>query len=301
MAKSGSDRLIGERRGIKRSYWRDFYHRLLTTSWTRFLFGFVAIYLCINIGFACAYYVGGDCVSGVGTNRFGDLFFFSIETFSTIGYGGMAPSTTYAHSIASLEAIIGTIASAILTGLTFAKFARPSARVLFSNQVLITEFEGRPALMLRMANERANQIVEASLRLTVVLKKMSASEEDFRYLVDLKLRRSETPVFALSWTAVHFIDEDSPLWGFSKVELERHLMSLIASFMGTDEDFNHTVHARHVYLPEDFDYGRRFVDIISFDESGLRVVDYSLFHETKPHSLSRKNSHQGLDSESKNS
>jgi inward rectifier potassium channel len=258
----------------------DIYHSLISRSWKRLLFLVGAVYVSANLLFAALYSLGGDCVTGA--HSFGDLFFFSVHTMSTIGYGTMSPQTTYANLLVTAQAFGGTLFVALVTGLVFAKFSRPTARVMWSRNVVVFERGGKRLLHFRMANERANQIVEAQLRVAMARNEVTPDGERQRRFYDLKLQRERNVLFLLSWTGVHEIDPSSPLYGLTVDEMRAQTMQLICSIIGIDETFSQQVHSRHSYVADDFVFDKRFADILGTDEDGTRFVDYSRWDELVP-------------------
>ncbi|MDB4969932.1 MAG: Kef-type transport system protein [Myxococcales bacterium] len=271
---------VVERRNVRRAVLSDLYHVLIDRDWTRLLGLLAAFYTVANLTFACLYMLGGDCISGAVSFR--DHFFFSVHTLSTIGYGTMAPRTTYANVLVAIQAFLGTLFLAVTTGLVFAKFSRPTARVMWSSKAIIVERDGKKLLMFRMANERANQIVEATLRAAVARTEVTSDGERMRRFQDLTLERDRNIVFVLSWTAMHVIDEKSPLYGLTVEAMKAQSLQLICSLVGTDETFSQQVHSRNSYNPEDFVWDQRFADIIGTNPDGTRYVDYALFHDLVP-------------------
>jgi inward rectifier potassium channel len=269
-----------ERRNIGSAPLADLYHSLIARSWGRLLGLMAAVYLTANLLYACLYRLGGDCIAGA--TSFKDLFFFSVETLSTIGYGTMAPKTTYAHILVTFQAFSGTLFVALVTGLVFAKFSRPTARVMWSKNVVFIERGGKRLLQFRLANARANQIVEAQMRVAMARTEFSPDGERMRRFHDLVLQRDRNVIFVLTWTVVHEIDAKSPLHGLTLEEMKAQSLQLIASVIGLDETFSQQVHARHSYEPDDFAYDMRFADIIGLDADGLRYVDYARFDELVP-------------------
>jgi len=267
--------------GLEEGRWRDAYHRLLTMPWHRF-FGLVLLgYLVVNGCFALGYFSLGDALENADPGSFLDCFFFSVQTLATIGYGRIAPRTLGANALVTLEALLGMIGLAVTTGLVFARFSRPTARVLFSKVAVVTTWEGTPSLMFRMANARGNQIVEARLKLTLIRSEITAEGQQVRRLHDLRLLRSEHAAFALTWSAIHPIDAASPLHGADAESLRASMSDLIVSLTGIDEGLSQTIHARHGYGPEDLRFGARFADILTSDH-GQSLVDYTRFHEVVP-------------------
>ncbi|MBE9033970.1 ion channel [aff. Roholtiella sp. LEGE 12411] len=268
--------------GVWYSYWRDPYHLLLTIPWTAFLALIAVLYVATNTLFALAYLAGGDCIENARPGYFLDAFFFSVQTLASIGYGAMYPKTTYANTIVTIEAMAGLVGIAVMTGLAFARFSRPTARVLFSHVAVITPHEGVPTLMFRAANERRNQILEAQMRVYLMRDEVTVEGQFMRRFHDLKLLRSQTPSFMLSWSAMHPIDEYSPLYGMTPESLIQTKTTLVISLSGIDETVAQVVHARHHYSANDILWNYRFVDIIHYTDEGHRYIDYNEFHDILP-------------------
>lgn len=268
------------RLGQKQGHGDDLYHFLLVASWARVLGLVAAVYLGLNLAFACVYTAGGDCIANA--SSFADRFFFSVQTFSTIGYGVMAPKTPFASVVVTLEAFVGLIMVAMATGLMFAKFSRPTARVLFSDKMVIAKRNGRPTLMLRMANERGNDVIEASFRVTVLKAEVTAEGEYNRRLFDLPLVRSDTPLFTVTFTAFHVIDDASPIRGETAASLCDGQVRFIVTVTGLDSTFATTIHARHVYEAHDVVFDVRFADVISNTPDGRMQIDFTKFHDVLP-------------------
>ncbi|NET32663.1 MAG: ATP-sensitive inward rectifier potassium channel 10 [Cyanothece sp. SIO1E1] len=265
------------------SQWTDLYHDLLTIPWPQF-FGLVGlVYFAINFIFTLAYLIGGDCIENAQPGSFIDAFSFSVQTMATIGYGAMYPHTLYAHILVTFEVLIGLLAVAMATSLLFARFSRPTARVLFSHTAIVCPYCHTPTLMFRIANQRNNWIVEAQVRVSVLLPaELTPEGHSMRRLCDLKLIRAQTPVLALTWTVMHTIDETSPLYGIDAATFAQWDSQVIVSLTGLDETLSQTIHARYVYLPEQLAWNMRFVDVLSTAPNGNRVIDYNHFHDVMP-------------------
>ncbi len=268
------------RLGIERRSFSDAYHGLLKTSWPRLIGLLLLLYVGVNALFALLYLVTGGGIENARPGSFRDAFFFSVQTMATIGYGKMTPASVAANSLVTMEAATGMLGLSVGAGLMFAKFSRPTARVLFSRVALITTYEGHQSLVFRMANERANEITSAQIRLVLLRAEVTAEGESIRRLHDLPLRRSEHPIFFLTWTAVHRIDEHSPLYGATPEMLRAQQVSIICSLTGLDDTFAQTIYARHAYDAEDLVWNERFTDVLSRGEDGRLIVDYTKFHET---------------------
>jgi inward rectifier potassium channel len=277
---SSQPNLPVERRNVRRAILSDLYHSLIARPWLNLLGLLVGVYLTVNLVFTGLYMLGGDCI--IGAHRFIDYYFFSVQTLSTIGYGTMVPGTYYAHAIVTAQAFSGILFIAITTGLVFAKFSRPTARVMWSQKAVIFHRGNRRLLQFRLANERANQIVEARVRVALARNETTEDGERLRRFYDLKLERESSILFVLSWTVIHEIDAHSPLHGASHDDLVKQSAQLICSVVGTDETFSQQVHSRFAYSPEDIVYDQRFADIIGNNPDGTRFVDYARFHDVVP-------------------
>ncbi len=268
--------------GAPYSSWRDPYHLSLTISWPGFLVLIILAYLAANAFFALAYLAGGDCVENARPGSFLDAFFFSVQTMATIGYGKMAPRTVYAHSLVTVEALIGLLGISIATGLMFARFSRPTARVIFSQVAVIAPYEGLPTLMFRTANQRHNQILEAQMRVSLLQDEVTTEGHYMRRFYELKLVRSRTPAFALTWTVMHPIDEKSPFYGATADSLAQANATISITLTGLDETVSQTVNARHTFSIRELLWDMRFVDIFYITPDGQRSIDYTRFHDVLP-------------------
>ncbi|MEH1842462.1 MAG: ion channel [Nostoc sp.] len=268
--------------GAWHSYWRDPYHLLLTIPWTGFLILICTFYVTINALFALAYLIGGDCIANARPGSFLDVFFFSVQTLASIGYGAMYPKTTYANIIVTIEAMIGLVGIAVMTGLAFARFSRPTARVLFSRVAVITPHNAMPTLIFRSANQRRNTILEAQMRVYLMRDDVTSEGQFMRRFYDLQLVSNQTPSFTLSWSIMHVIDEFSPLYGMTPESLTQTNTTMIVSLSGIDETVAQVVHARHTYGANEILWNNRFVDIFHHTPSGDRYIDYNRFHDVLP-------------------
>ncbi|MBE9185047.1 ATP-sensitive inward rectifier potassium channel 10 [Microcoleus sp. LEGE 07076] len=268
--------------GLPRLHFSDLYHKLLTLSWPQFFILICLSYAVTNSLFAFAYLAGGDCIANARPGSFKDAFYFSVQTMATIGYGAMYPRTEYANTMVAIEAFFGLWGVAMVTGLAFSKFSRPTARVIFSRVAVIAPFNGVPTLMYRAGNQRFNQILEAQQKATLILDKVTSEGEYMRRFYDLQLVRSQSPIFALTWTVMHPIDENSPLYQLTALDLSEQQAEIIITLMGIDETVSQTINARHSFVASEIMWNMRFVDIILRTPDGGRVVDYTRFHDVKP-------------------
>lgn len=268
--------------GLRRPWFGDLYHRTLRLSWCGFLLGGVALYLGANALFALLYLLQPGAIAHARAGAFADAFFFSIQTMATIGYGQLVPATLYANLIVTIETATGLMFLALATGLVFARFSRPTARILFSRVAVIGPNDGRPTLSFRAANERRNQILQAEVAVTLLRDERTAEGVMIRRFYELKLNRYRSPVLAMTFTVMHEIDRDSPLYGATAASLDAENAELVVTASGIDETIAQRVHARTSYLPDEILWNRRFVDVIGWTEDGRRVIDYRRFHDTVP-------------------
>ncbi|MEM9071286.1 MAG: low temperature requirement protein A [Myxococcota bacterium] len=268
------------RKGTPAELRRDLYFYFMEGSWFRVFIGFALIFVFVNLIFAGLLMLEPGAVEGASPRSFADAFFFSVHTISTIGYGTMSPGTTYGDLIVTLEAAVGMIGVAIVTGLVFSKASRPKASVLFSRCAVLTTMNGRRTLSFRVGNARGNEVVDASMAVTVIKDELSPEGHHFRRIHDLKLKRDRQPMFVLSWAVFHEIDEESPLCDVNWEDPEESLMGIIITLTGHDGTYGQTIYARHMYYAEDLRVGHRFVDVISQLDDGRLMIDYTKFHDT---------------------
>jgi inward rectifier potassium channel len=207
-----------------------------------------------------------------------------VQTVATIGYGVMHPQSLYGNLVMTLETSFGLIGFAVLTGLIFARFSRPTSRILFSDVAVITRHNGVPTLMFRCANQRLNQILEASVGVTMLRDEVSSEGRRIRRFHDLKLLRQRTPVFALTWTVMHPIDADSPIHGMTQRAMEDEEVEIVVVLTGVDETFAQPIQARHSFLAAEILWHHNFVDILTLLEDGRAAIDYGRFHDVVPDS-----------------
>ncbi len=260
----------------------DFYLYWMTCSWPLLLLQIAGAFFFANGLYAIGYFLAGGIENA---HSFADVYFFSVETMSTIGYGKMAPNGLIANILVSFEALTGLLAFALVTGLIFAKFSRPTARVRFSRYAVISRRDGVPSLMFRMANVRANQIVEAQIHLVFSRIEMTSEGEEIRRFYDLDLVRYRNAIFAYSWTATHPILPGSPLYGATPESLAASTSWIVVSLTGLDETLSQTIHARHYYGDEDIRLGARLTDIMSRLPDGSFALDFAKFDDIEPASL----------------
>lgn len=259
---------------------QDLYHFVLTRPWWQFFGITTALYLAINGVFSLLYLIIPGSITNARAGSFEDAFYFSVQTMSTIGYGGMVPATRTAHLFVILEAISGMLFMALVTGITYAKFARPTSRVLFTDKAVIGTRDGQPLLMFRMANFRHNVVTEAKLRVNLLVTEVSSEGEMLRRFYEIPLIRSETSLFSLTWIAMHPITPSSPFYGDEALDrLKTQEAEIFLSLTGLDGTLVQTIHASYRYGLKDLVWGARFADVMTTLKDGTRVLDYTHFHD----------------------
>jgi inward rectifier potassium channel len=278
VVRFGGREIIAE--GLRLNFWADISHRCMTASWPAFIGGAALIFVAFNAVFAVFYWIGDQPISNVPDRAYIDYLYFSIETLSTAGYGDMHPQTHYGHFIATVELFTGIFSMSLMTGLIFARFSRPNARLLFADHPVISSHEGEPTLMVRLANERHNIIGNATAKLWLLRNVVSKEGQSLRRFFELPLVRNEHPALALSWTLYHVLDEKSPLYGLNENDYDALNVSLVVVVTGYDVVAAQTIHARRSYDHTDIRFGQRYADILDTLEDGRLRIDYGKFHET---------------------
>ena len=273
--------------GEQRALWRDLYHNFLRMPWPASLALIAAGFFAVNIVFATVYVLIGG-VDNMPAGSFWNALVFSVETLGTIGYGVMSPKSVPAEIVMMIEAVTGLIVTALATGLVFTKFARATARVAFTTNMVITPFEGKPTLMFRIGNRRANVIVQAQLSVTVSLTRTTQEGETFYKMHDLKLVRDHMAGMGRGWVVMHVIDETSPLYGMDAAALKAAEAEVQVSMTGLDDVTMQTVHSMHIYEDDKIKFGHRFEDTLRpLQGTQDYVLDLRQFDVTVPESTPR--------------
>ena len=274
-------------RGADSGRWTDVYHQILTMSWGAFLAALAALFIALNVVFALLYTVDAHALTNVPADDFRDAFIFSVATFGVQTITGashisMSANDDYAAAIVMIEAFTGILYLGMVTAIMFARFSRPFARILFSKVAIIADFDGVPTLMFRAANQRGNRILDAAVSVSLAREATSKEGLTMRRFDELTLMRSRSPLFALSWTIMHRIDDASPLRGIKFEEMCEKDFEILILLSGTDETLADIIYARHSYTPADFRWNHKFVDVLSIAPTGHRIVDLTRFHDTEP-------------------
>jgi inward rectifier potassium channel len=274
IGKDGSFNVLRRGVGIRD---KGFYLHLMSSSWPWFLIQVGLAYTAANVAFAAVYYwIGVEWLVGAphqtALDAFLGAFFFSVQTFTTVGYGHIAPSGILASSVAALEAMTGLLGFAIGTGLVYGRFSRPSARLVFSRQMVVAPFNDGRALMFRIANGRPNVLME--LEATVILMTVEDGPDGLkRKFTSVALEREKVYFLPLTWTVVHQIDENSPLQGIGPEQLRRLQAEFLILIKAFDDTFSQSVHGRYSYTFEEIEWDSRFLPAFDVNTEGDMVLD----------------------------
>jgi inward rectifier potassium channel len=279
VVRLGGREIVAE--GLQLNFWADISHRCMTASWPAFIAGAALVFVLFNTIFGFFYWLGDNPVSNVKHSDYIDYLYFSIETLSTAGYGDMHPQTHYGHFIATVELFTGIFSMSVMTGLVFNRFSRPRARLLFANNPVISTREGKPTLMVRIANERHNIIGNATARVWLLANVVNGDGHALRRFTELSLEKNEHPALALTWTLFHVLDEKSPLNNLDADAMKTASVSLVVVVSGYVVVAAQTVHARKSYDHTDIRFNQRYADILEELEGGRVRIDYGRFHETE--------------------
>jgi inward rectifier potassium channel len=268
--------------GIAPAVLQDLFHYFMTVGWPQLFGTFGAFFLAFDVLFGWIYYLVPGCIANLNPPGFAGAFFFSVETLATVGYGDMHPQTLYGHVVAMLEIFVGLMSLALITGIMFARFSRPRARFLFARNAVVRPLDGKRTLMFRAANERQNVVQEASAQLRMLRHEVTREGFRIRRITDLPLVRSQHPMFVISWTIMHVIDDASPLKDATEQSLHDSAAIFILSVTGTDETTGQVLMARAEYQSEDIRWNETFRDILEVAEDGTAHIDYGKFHDIEP-------------------
>jgi inward rectifier potassium channel len=268
--------------GAQRFDLRDPYHLAVSLRWPHFAVVLIGVWLAINVVFALLYLLSPGDVASARPGSFTDVFFFSIETLATVGYGVMAPATLYGHIVSSAEIVTGMAFTAIVTGLLFVRFSRPKAKILYADDAVVTTHNGKPTLMLRLANARTSIMTGANARVFTLLVETTTEGTTFRRVHDLLLLQSYLPVFLMPWTLIHVIDESSPLHGYDAESLAAADARIFMTLEARDQALAALVQDLKSYPAAHIRFGMHFADTVTFDESGTVTADLSRISLLEP-------------------
>ncbi len=276
--KDGSSNV--NRKGLPFFRTSDTYNSLITMSWRKFIGIVFTGYLIINAFFATVYLtIGVENLHGIqGVNKVGhffDAFFFSAQTVSTVGYGHIYPVGILTSSVAAFESMLGLLAFALATGLLYGRFSRPYAKIIYSNKILVSPYQNGTGLMFRMANYRRNQLIELEVQLLLSLNVEEAGKKVRKFL-NLELERSRIQLLTLSWTVVHPVVKESPIYGLNLEDLKKGNAEFLVMIKAFDDTFSQTVHSRTSYHHGEIVWGAKFVPVFAPDEKGILTLDLGL-------------------------
>lgn len=272
-----------ERTGLSFFQSLNLYHSLLTMSWTWFYLTLLLGYIGINALFAGAFMLcGPEGLSGFEgaevAERWLSAFFFSVQTFTTVGYGTISPANVQANILAAFDAFVGLVGFALATGLLFARFSRPTAKILHSRHGLIAPYRDISAFMFRIVNQRKSQLIEVEVQV-IYTRLVERKGERRREYHQLRLERERVAFFPLHWTVVHPIDEESPLWGITEEEFHATMSEFLVLLSATDDTFSQVVYSRSSYRHDEVIWNARFADPFRMREDGTIGVDLNRMHE----------------------
>jgi inward rectifier potassium channel len=263
---------------------RDIYLNLLNMTWARFAVFTLGFYLVLNLVFTGLYFLTGfeNIINmpkeGLGI-QFLNAFFFSVQTITTVGYGVLSPGNVPTSIVAAIESTFGWLVFAMLSGMLYGRFSKPSAKIAYSEHMIIAPLKGINTLQARVANKRSNNIIDIEAKMLLMLTQKNKSGEYIRQFYNLKLEISSTQFFPLSWTLVHPIDDNSPLSGKTAKDLEKMHAEVIVSLRGHDETYNQHVHSRRSYLYDQMIWNARFRKAFFVNEDGSTVLDLDLISD----------------------
>jgi len=267
--------------GSRRTHIRDLHHMFLRTTWPRAVVAIVVAYLGLNVVFGIAYAV----IGGIANARPGSLvdgFAFSIQTMGTIGYGFMYPMTPAANLVVTFESVTSMVVTALATGLLFSKFSILRPRLAFSRQAVIGPMDGVPTLMVRIGNERGNQVLEAQIRMEIYRTERTREGKTFYRLIELVMTRNRAPALSSAWNAMHPITAESPLFGLTPESYKTSEIELIVSVAGIDDTSMQPVLAIKRYEDHEIVWGAEHADVITVEDDGTITFHLDRFHEVRP-------------------
>jgi inward rectifier potassium channel len=264
-------------------FWQSLsaYHFVLNLTWPRFLAYVAAAYLVANALFACAYVACGPGALSEGSG-FANAFFFSVDTMATIGYGSVSPASTAANVLVTIESLVYLLGFSLIAGVVFARFARPAAQVVFSRVAVIAPYRDKRAFMFRVVNQKSAELVQLEAKVMLARRKKGSATSAEREFIPLRLERERVVFFPLTWTVVHPIDEQSPLFGKSEEDLRAVDGEFLILLNAFDETFSQTVHTRSSYRAEEVLWGAKFRSVFNPpDEDGTISVDIRKLHDVE--------------------
>ena len=281
MNKDGSSNV--QRAGLRIYESTNFFHELITMPWLKFFILVFLSYVFVNFLFAFVYFlIDPDHIGGMiyttQFEKFKEIFFFSAQSLTTVGYGRLNPTSTFNSSIAAIESLTGLLGFALATGLLYGRFSRPVAKILFSKNALIAPYKGYTAFMIRIANKNRSELLDPEA--TIVMSYIGIENENkLRKFSNLKLELTHVTLLTMSWTIVHPIDEESPMYNWTPAEYEKREVEFLVLLKAYEETFAQTVHTRSSYRAEEIVFGAKFLPILKPGENNSVTVELNRINE----------------------
>ena len=257
----------------------DLYHTVLQLSWLEFNFLFMLVFFCINLIFGFLYWLSPDSIGGINNPSYFNYFFFSVHTLATIGYGNMFPQTLLSNVLVTFETMVGLLSLGLFAAVSFSRLSLPRSLIAFSDKAVVTNHNGKPTLMIRLANNRGNSVIDAQIALSLFKQETTSEGSSMMRIYDLKLVRNTSPLLLLTWLVMHTIDEESPLYGLNEDVLQQGELILLATVTGLDETLSQTIHAKTTYQRSNIYWNMRFKDLFKNEvQSKSQFIDLSELH-----------------------
>ena len=254
----------------------DLYHTVLSLTWLRFNFLLILSFVLINLIFGLLYRLSPESIGGISSQSYLNYFFFSVQTLATIGYGNMYPQTMYGNILVTCEAIVGLLSLGLFAAVAFSRLSLPRALIAFSDKAVISNHNGIPTLMIRLANNRNNSVIDAKIVLSLFRQETTSEGSTMMRIYDLNLTRGTSPILLLTWLVMHPIDEKSPLYGITESKLIESGITIVATVTGLDETLSQTIHANTSYQTSDIHWNKRFKDLFKLDShTNSQIIDLS--------------------------
>ncbi len=273
------------KKGGQRGF-RDIFKYMIEISWLRFFGLLFAGYIGMNLVFTIIYYlIGCENIVGIrpdGPPAFIQTFFFSVQTFTTVGYGTLSPTGFPTQSVATIEAFIGFLSFSLATGLAYGRFSRPNSKIIFSDHVLYSKYKDGHSIKIKLANERDNVLLEVTAKLILTMDKVLPNGEIEKHYFRLPLEIDHIELLPFTWTLVHKIDEESPFWGINKKEIYAANPEFLVLLKGFDETFSQHVHTKRSFITSDIKWNQQFSKIFAPNEDGVIEFDVKDINQIKP-------------------
>jgi inward rectifier potassium channel len=239
----------------------DLYHWLLGITWIQFISLVFVSYVVVNTMFAVLYYaIGADKFGGLdvgsGSEKFYQLFFFSAQTLTTVGYGHIYPKSVFPSTVSSIESMLGLMGFALVTGILYGRFSKPKADLQYSNEAVVAPYKDLTGFMFRVANKKQNELIETECQVILAINNTETQRRDFHFL---ELERSKINLLPLTWTVVHPIDDKSPMYGLSELDVKERDGEFIILIKSITDTYFQTVYSRMSYKNSELAWNAKFV------------------------------------------